>query len=563
MRKQLLFLSAAVVVASQSVAGVRLQGVPVDGKLVENVDVKTMRTGSLAAFTDGFFMINEGWLGHDNGSINWIGSDGTVVYAAEAKANGNEVQLGVTSPFGQVYGGKLYVTSKQGNRFVAFDALTLKALAKIETIGEGDGRGVLAVDDKKVYIGSARGEIAIFDTATNEIVGNVSGLAEYQQVGTMERVGKYVFASQATAGLQVIDPTTDKVVKTIPMDGNSGLVVSKDGYVWLVAGSKLLRVNPVSLDAMEVAIPNSIASQWGVWKPDQICASYDENAFYYAYGGSWTQDKLGKLKILEDGTLEEDSDFQFTMPEGESNSQIFYGVIRIDPHSGNLIVATVQSGYGDNYSYNWIHWVNPKTGNIEKTVQLKDDSGNNYYWFPSLPVFPDTENPVINLDDLDFKTAEAKTIPITELVADADNLSVLATVNASVSDESIARVDYDGLNLIVTPQSQGATDLLVVVNSNGKTVEKTVNAVVSDLSSVEANAMNRIKVYPTLVDGSFRISGIDDACEVSVFNSLGMEVSRQFVENGQPVDMSGMPKGSYFVRIKVGNTVHTEKIIKM
>ena len=57
----------------------------------------------------------------------------------------------------------------------------------------------------------------------------------HSQIGTMIRVGKYVFAVHQTKGLLVIDPKEDKVINMIlkpEEDSNHGLgsiVLSKDG----------------------------------------------------------------------------------------------------------------------------------------------------------------------------------------------------------------------------------------------------------------------------------------------------------------------------------------------
>ena len=510
---------------------------------------------------DGFYMLNEGWFGHDNGSISWISSSGSITYNVDKAANSGESKLGLTSCYGQIYGDVLYVSSKQGNRFAMFDADRMSCLAKLESIG-GDGRALLNVGNDKVYLGTSAG-ISVYDITSGKIKKTVFGMSEgpNTQVGSMARIGNCVFASQQGVGLQIIDVEKDLVVKTINQPACSGLVVSKDGYVWLVARDKLLRVDPVTFETSEVVLPNSIASQWGSWKPDQICADYQENVLYYAYGSGWSQTKLGKLRINQDGSVVEDTAFRFVMPEGVSQPQEFYGVLRVDPHTGYIVVSTIQSGWGDNYSYNWIHLVNPQTGDIVRTIEVNDENGKNYYWFPALPIFPDIAEPLVTLEDMQFGTATPMLFHVSDFVSDSDNLSVLAEVEVWVDDPSIATVEFDGINLTVTPLSQGETRLTVKVNSNGKLSEKSVRLSVDDLSSVDGSAAADLSVFPTLVLDHVKVNG-NGICRMSVYNLFGTKMIDRMVDGGEMVDMSNLPSGTYIVKVQSGSTVVTQKIVK-
>lgn len=112
------------------------------------------------------------------------------------------------------------------------------------------------MDLTKGYIGTSNG-IYVFHTGYDEKTGKydenqmsieasaiegTTGISSsdlyHSQIGTMIRVGKYVFAVHQTKGLLVIDPKEDKVINTIlkpEEDSNHGLgsiVLSKDGNLW-------------------------------------------------------------------------------------------------------------------------------------------------------------------------------------------------------------------------------------------------------------------------------------------------------------------------------------------
>ena len=338
-----------------------LQDGSVDGwsfmSLSETYDWKPLEAATATVtlpenFADGFFIVNEGWFGHDNGSINWIAGDGVAYYNVDKKTNNGVNVLGNTSQYGIVYGDNMYVMSKQAPSLVVMDARTLEVRKSFDEIG-GDGRAVLGVDENKVYVGTANG-IFVLDTSTFSLSTTaIAGTDGTGQTGMMARVGKYVFATKQGVGVLVIDPETDTVVETIENTDVCGLTVTKDGTVWAGAEGNLMRIDPVTLGTETLALPNSIVSPWGTWMPDKLCAAVDENALFYAYGtGSWTNSEtsIGKLLIDEEGQISTDPDFNFVMPAANDDSkhQLSYGGIGVDPHTGKLVVLTTQSGYGAN-----------------------------------------------------------------------------------------------------------------------------------------------------------------------------------------------------------------------
>ena len=184
--------------------------------------VATSLSATATTFENGMYYVNEGWYGHDNGSITWISDEGDVVYRADHKANGDAAQLGATSCYGQVYGDNLYVTSKQDNRLVVFDAATLQTKATFTELG-GDGRGVLGVNEEKVYVGTSAG-ISVLNEQSMTISGMVDGTAGYD-IGMMQRVGKRIFAATYSDKILVIDPVADKVTDEIEASSVSGFTV--------------------------------------------------------------------------------------------------------------------------------------------------------------------------------------------------------------------------------------------------------------------------------------------------------------------------------------------------
>ncbi len=547
-----------------------LQDGCVDGwnfmSLTETYDWKPLEAATSSAklpenFEDGFFIVNEGWFGHDNGSINWVAGDGTAYYNVDMKANNGEVVLGMTSQYATVYGGNMYVMSKQGHRLVIMDARTLEVNKSFDEIG-GDGRAVLGVDENKVYVGTSAGIFVLY-IATSSLSATAITGTDDAQIGMMARSGKYVFASKQRVGVIVIDPETDTVVGTVENTDICGLTVTMDGTVWAGAKDCLVRINPVTLESETLQMPNSLVSPWGTWMPDKLCAAIDENALFYAYGtGSWTNSEIsvGKLSIDDEGQISTDPDFNFVMPVANDDSkyQFSYGGIGVDPHTGKLVVLTTQSGYGANYSYNWVHMVNTSTGAVEKTVVMKNDEGEDYYWFPAMPIFPDVSMPEIVLGDITVMEDGSMKFGMDEIVKDLDNR--VAYIEVASDDSDLFSVDCDGLGFEITPIGNGIGSITVKANSNGHVVEKTVAVDVSK-GSVAGNVADNIKVYPTLVGDFVNISGLDSDAVVTVYGLSGAVVAEQIGCSGV-LDLSSLAEGTYMVKIQSGDIVKVEKIIK-
>ncbi|MDD6140864.1 MAG: DUF5074 domain-containing protein [Bacteroidales bacterium] len=507
-----------------------------------------------ATYQDGFFVVNEGRYGTDPGSINWFGADGSMQYNVETLANGTN-PLGTTSQYGTIYGNRFYAVSKQGTRLVTFDAATMSKLSSVAEIG-GDGRAFVGISTEKAYLGTTDG-IRVVDLAAGTVGNKIEGTSD--EVGTMERVGNYVFATSRNDIIYVVDPATDALVTTIEASGVSGLTVARDGYVWANCGSTVMRINPVDLQTVSSSVTNSMPTQWGAWKPDLFVASPTEDAIFYAWGGAWSQNKLGKLTLNADGTVADDAEFVFTMPAGitESNTQEFYGTLGIDPHTGYLVAMTVQSGWGSNYTYNWVHLINTETGAIEQSYFPTNANGEGNYWFPSMSVFPDNAEPEITLSDINLAN-NMLTITKPEFISD-DNLPVKAVVTAT-TESNVFTVENDGLNLTLLPKQNGSGDLKVSVNSNGKVAEKTVTVTVSGVGGVN-DIMSGVRVYVSATGSTLCIAGADNAV-ASLYNASGSRIADIAVAHEATYDMSALATGVYFVRLSQNGTVKTFKVVK-
>ncbi|WP_347219598.1 DUF5074 domain-containing protein [Chryseobacterium sp.] len=522
-------------------------------------------------FTNGFFMVNEEWFGHTNGSVNFISNNGQIDYNVYSEVNSNHA-FGATTQYGTIYGDKFYFVSKQaadggdvqytpGGRLVVANAQTMQKIAAFDNIGNGDGRSFLGVNQHKGYIGASNG-IYLFNIDNlqigNMIAGTGGGSQYSGQIGNMIRTSKYVFAVKQSAGILVINPDTDTVLTTIP-GAFSSIVQAKDGSVWAIQNQKLSNIDLATLTVQDYAIPTSkYSDSWGAWNAGSFTASNTENTLYWIKAGAGFN--AGNQIVRFDVTAKTFNETFITLP-GQTGTykQIPYGAaLRVNPSTGNLILNTTESGYGAHFQKNWIHTFNA-AGTLIDTKILRD-----YYWFPSLAVFPDNTAPVVSNTFPSQVTATGITaIDLKSLVSDEDSFgsSIVKAVKSN-SNPSVVLAEINGNEeLVLTPLSTGTADVVISFNSNGKVVERTltVNSTTSTLATAEAKKIE-FSIYPNPVTDILYIKTQEKLVSVAVYDTSGKLINTQY-NNGQ-VNVSMLPKGMYILKATTDKAVYQQKLIK-
>lgn len=469
----------------------------------------------LVDYTKGTFIVNEDWYGHQNSTVNFLTDEGEWVYRVVQKENPG-VELGATVQYGAIYGDKFFIIAKQpkdpgasimGGRITICDAKTMKVLKQIENIAVddngssiADGRGFLGVDEHKAYVGTSNG-IYVLDLDKLEITGSVGGAGTdsddpYQQlyggqIGNMVRVNDRVFAVHQKNGLLVINPATDEVEKTVEAPeswGFGSVVLSKDGNLWLSlaassgsgqADTRIVKLNPATLEQTIIECPEGIfgpANSWYAWTPDCFCASKQNNVLYWNGGNSsWFSGKAVYKYDIDSNTFSTFIDYN----DDTDGWQIYGCSFRVDPVTDEAIVSLYKS-FGDPT------YVVRKYDNQGK--QIAEYSMISNYWFPSLPVFPDNEAPVVaDIDPVSLTTEDGTTVSLKDVATDADNMdaAIVKTVK-EVSDEEVLKAEMTDGDLVITPLKAGKADITIQINSNGKLAETVVSVEVTEATDIDA-----------------------------------------------------------------------------
>lgn len=425
----------------------------------------------------GFYVVNEDWFGHDNGTVNYFKNDGTVDYRVYRAANNGET-FGVTTQYGAVYGDNMYFVSKQKNRLVVADKNTMKSKAVITELN-GDGRSFLGVNANKAYVGTGNG-VVVLDIKKLELTG--APLDIKGQVGNMNLLGTRAFILVQGKGVYVIDTETDKEEHLVAGSFNA-MTQSKDGTIWIGAGSKLIQLNPFSLETKEIGINDApIGSSWGAWNPGSLCASTQENVLYWKAGSSVVK------YVIKTGEL---NTSLYTLGVDDAKVQLaFYGAgLRVDPISDKLVLTIKRNGWGANGAYNWVRIITNE-GKLEKEIELFGDNGlgdawgtdkDRYFWFPSMPVFEDANAPEILLNQIVLKPNENKEIYLNEKIVDADNSSASIVKSISFENQELAKYTLKNDTLTVHASGKvGKAKLSIEANSNGKVITKNIRIDIRD-----------------------------------------------------------------------------------
>lgn len=469
-------------------------------------------------YTTGTIMLNEEWFGHTNGGLNWYSPSYDITYQAYERENPG-MSFGCTSQYGIIYNDKLIVSSKQavdggdplpgGGRLVVADAATLRRIGSIDDIkieGEAksaDGRALCGAGPGRVYMGTSSG-IYIIDTDNCTILGKIEGsdpdgnVADLYngQIGDMTLAGHHVFALRQGTGVYIIDIDTDRIVKAIPDANVQGITQAADGTVWYATIGADGLSNFVALDhstfeeTQRVAVPAEIGTVtcgWGAWRTTQFTGSHSVNALFFAPGSSISNGGSGIYYRydIEVGRFTPLAQIAGLPAHTPGMVQGAYGTIRYDDRTGELIAGATESKASGHYRYNWTHFINAASGEIVRSIELRP-----YYWFQSMPIFPDAFAP--EMEDVD------------DIVIDIDDEPMEITLNATDRDNNDANIRYslveapvmvreaavavvglalEGNRLTVTPLTPGTHSFGVAVESNGKVTKHAVNVSVTDRTS--------------------------------------------------------------------------------
>jgi hypothetical protein len=296
-------------------------------------------------YTNGVFIVNEGWFGHENGNVNfWDRESDDIQHKVYAKENPDK-ELGVTTQYACVNDSKLFLVSKSPDNLVVVNSETLKELGRV-SFASGQARAFAYYDETLGFLSTSNGIYAVnlSEFTLGDKIEDVGG-----EVGNMIVLNGKLFALKSKS-LIVIDIATLTKEETFPISNNAGgLVKDKNDMIWVGSKSQLLKVNPENLSSETIDLTDGVSvnpSFGWAWNAGSLTYSKENHSLYFVNGGGWSPRSVGRYNIAEKTTEK-----LFSI---DSDYMIYGAGTYIDPVSNKLYVTAIQ-GFGQAANFNRLY----------------------------------------------------------------------------------------------------------------------------------------------------------------------------------------------------------------
>ena len=300
-----------------------------------------MITKVYGGFGEGTFVLNEGNMSDETGTLVFINPKGELRDSVYYRVNGT--LLGNVCQDLFIADGKIYILSQNGaknggeGKLVIADAKTLEK----EKVYNNELSGLsnpthLAVIGDDIYIRDSYG-LHIFNSSTNELANldNTRGIAKNRMV----LIGDKVFAMN---GKNINVLKNKAIVETIAVSGSlSGLAKAYDGNLWVSCTSpnQIMKINPSDYSIIGTHdLSIGLSNNWGA----APAFSAKGDTLYFCNGSS----KIYRHIFNEDKT-ETVVDIKESVPDAGT----YYNSLGVNPVNGEVIMATLK-GWGQDYKIN-------------------------------------------------------------------------------------------------------------------------------------------------------------------------------------------------------------------
>lgn len=314
----------------------------------------------------GTFILNEGNMTTENGSLTYISPEGYVLDDAYRTVNGSE--LGNVAQDMAFCDGKIYVISQNGNKnangtefendgmLVVMDARTLKRTAAFtndDLAGLDWPSHIAVLDEQHIYIRDNAG-IHRFDATTKTLTA-IEGTEDAPKSRFLTMNGKvYTYRSGSFSKILEMDTQSDVATSySLPyrlacaIERVIGIQPANDGRIWIMSStSKSVGAGEIAIGKYDMT--TNTMTQRRISVEPEIGASgvvfaADGNNLYYADGVT-----LYRLPFDEDPSLKADSGLDAEqwladLSTLDANALQGYNGPAIHPATGHLFVNTIKS----------------------------------------------------------------------------------------------------------------------------------------------------------------------------------------------------------------------------
>lgn len=318
---------------SQPKTGEYVIGLAVSDDKGENLQT-TMTAKVEGRFGKGTFILNEGNMGNETGTLTFVDSKGIAVDSAYYRVN--QTLLGNVCQDLFISDNKMYILSQNGAKNGGEGLLTIANATSLEKEKVYDNTTLswpsnLAVVGENLYIRDNNG-VYMLDTST-EVLTFVEGTKGALK-NRMAVVGDKAFVM---GNKQLFVIQNGAVIHTVSFESAlSGVAKTYDGNLWVscTKPASIIKVSPVDYKTIDSHTLNvSIGAGWGV----APAFSAKDDIIYFSNAGF----KLYR-HVFSQNETEEVADIK----EYVEDAGIYYNSLGVDPVSGEVYFATLK-GYAD------------------------------------------------------------------------------------------------------------------------------------------------------------------------------------------------------------------------
>lgn len=331
--------------------------------------------------TGKYFILNEGWFGHEPGNITVLNPEDNSLEQWAFKIQNFGSTLGVTSQSATLWKDKLYICSKEDNQLTVVDPKTLyveKQTGKL--LGNRQAYEFIGINDKYGVI-TANGDLYRVDLNTLE-TALISMNDGYRGTGSGIVYENKLILNVSGRKLHVLDLedisgdlsqySFNFPYETLDVQTNGGcrFVKGEDGNLYTIesssTGNSLVKIKPNNLIERSDLRSDYSPSSFGAYREATFCGSANGESFFYIAGG-----KIYKCTF-------EDAAPKTPFINFSRDGYSFYGAgIRVNPYNDEIVATYTTSDYKSNLIVRF----NGKTG--EKIAEVAYEG----YYFPATILF--------------------------------------------------------------------------------------------------------------------------------------------------------------------------------
>ncbi len=361
---------------------IKLQGIDKNG-LTFLAIAKVSIAGNGFSAIDGVFILNEGNMTTENGSLIYISPDGQLYDRVYSSANGTE--LGNVTQDLFINNDKMYIISQNGRKNPMGTGFENDGMLVVTNVGTMKKEAsysdeisdlswpthVAVLNDENIFIRDNNG-VHLFNSITKEL----SLIAETKGANKnrMAVVGSKVFVP-AGKKIIVLEGNKKEISHTIEMDASiSGIVKSKDGHLWVSTTGTPHKISKINSQTYSIIKANDITEgkvSSGAAATPGITAKGD--TLYYSGASTKIYRHVfstGESKLMVDAKSFVD------------NANIVYNNIAVHPRTGKVYLNTIKA-FGWDFLIN-----NISVFDLESATPNLYNNYQNYTHFPAGIFFP-------------------------------------------------------------------------------------------------------------------------------------------------------------------------------